>query len=76
MFSSISLFIRQWFNAMARLGSAADHAAGAVEALAITAEETALAYKDEAAANRAKKNVELEAEFHVASQKAKAIKAA
>jgi hypothetical protein len=76
MFNAISLFIRQFFGTLTTTMSAIDHGAKAVEALAITAEETALAYQDEARTNRAKQNAQLEADLHVATEKTKAIKAA
>jgi len=76
MFNAISLFIRQFFGTLTTTMSAFDHGAKAVEALAITAEETALAYQDEARTNRAKQLQQLEADLHIATQNTKAIKAA
>lgn len=76
MFNAISLFIRQFFGTLTTTMSAIDHGAKAIEALAITAEETALAYQDEARTNRAKQLQELEADLHVATERTKAVKAA
>lgn len=76
MFASISMFVRQFFNMLTTTMSAGDHAAKALEHLAITAEETAGAYCDEARSNRAKQLQQLEADLYVAEQTTKAIKAA
>ena len=76
MFASISMFVRQFFNMLTTTMSAGDHAAKALEHLAITAEETAGAYCDEARSNRAKRLQQLEADLYVAEQTTKAIKAA
>ena len=75
MFASISMFVRQFFNMMTTTMSAGDHAAKALEHLAVTAEETAGAYCDEARSNRAKQLQKLEADLYVAEQTTKAIKA-
>ena len=75
MFNAISIFIRQFFGTLTTTMSALDHGAKAVEALAVTAEETALAYQDEARSNRAKQLQQLEAELHVATEKTKEVKA-
>ncbi len=77
MFASISMAIRQLFNAMSTLFSAMDHGAKAIEHLAVTAEETAGAYCDEARVNRAKQLKQLDAELAAADKAAaKVIKAA
>lgn len=76
MFASISMFVRQFFNMLTTTMSAGDHAAKALEHLAITAEETAGAYCDEARSNRAKQLQQLEADLHVATEKTKEVKAA
>ena len=76
MFASISMFVRMFFNMMTTTMSAGDHAAKALEHLAITAEETAGAYCDEARSNRAKQLQQLEADLHVATEKTKEAKAA
>ena len=76
MFTSISMFVRQFFGTLTTTMSAIDHGAKALEHLAITAEETAGAYCDEARSNRAKQLQQLEADLHVAEQTTKAIKAA
>ena len=76
MFNAISLFIRQFFGTLTTTMSAIDHGAKAVEALTITAEETALAYCDEARSNRAKQLQQLEADLYVATEKTKEVKAA
>ena len=75
MFASISMFVRQFFNMLTTTMSAGDHAAKALEHLAITAEETAGAYCDEARSNRAKQLQQLEADLYVATQTTNAIKA-
>ena len=76
MFNAISLFVRQFFGMCSTLCSAGEHSAKALEHLAITAEETAGAYCDEARSNRAKQLQQLEADLHVATEKTKQIKAA
>ena len=76
MFASISMFVRQFFNMLTTTMSAGDHAAKALEHLAITAEETAGAYCDEARSNRAKQLQQLEADLHVATENTKRVKAA
>ena len=77
MFNAISLFVRQFFGMCSTLCSAGEHSAKALEHLAITAEETAGAYCDEARANRAKQLKALEADLVVAEkQAARAVKAA
>jgi len=77
MFASISLAIRQFFGMWATLFSAGEHAAKAVEALAITAEETAGQFCDEARSKRAIQNRALDAELVIADTNAvKSIKAA
>ena len=76
MFTSISMFVRQFFGTLTTTMSAIDHGAKAVEHLAITAEETAGAYCDEARSNRAKQLQQLEADLHVATENTKAVKAA
>ena len=75
MFNAISIFIRQFFGTLTTTMSAIDHGAKALEHLAVTAEETAGAYCDEARSNRAKQLQQLEAELHMATETAKAIKA-
>ena len=75
MFTSISMFVRQFFGTLTTTMSAIDHGAKALEHLAITAEETAGAYCDEARSNRAKQLQQLEAELHVATQTTQAIMA-
>ena len=77
MFASISLFVRQFFGMLTVTMSAGEHGAKALEHLAITAEETAGAYCDEARANRAKQMKQLDAELAAADKAAaKVIKAA
>jgi hypothetical protein len=77
MFASISVFVRQFFNMLTTTMSAGDHAAKALEHLAITAEETAGAYCDEARSNRAKQAKLLDADLIAADKAAaKIIKAA
>lgn len=77
MFASISLAVRQLFNMFATLFAAGEHTAKALEHLAITAEETAGAYCDEARSNRAKQMKALEAELLAADKAAaKVVKAA
>ena len=76
MFNAISLFIRQFFGTLTTTMSAIDHGAKALEHLAVTAEETAGAYCDEARSNRAKQLQQLEADLHVATEQTKQIKAA
>ena len=76
MFNAISIFIRQFFGTLTTTMSAIDHGAKALEHLAVTAEETAGAYCDEARSNRAKQLQQLEADLHVATEKTKEVKAA
>lgn len=77
MFASISTFIRQFFGMLTVTMSAGEHAAKALEHLAVTAEETAGAYCDEARSNRAKQLKQLEADLVIAEKQAvKAVKAA
>ena len=77
MFTAISVFIRQFFGTLTTTMSAVDHGAKALEFLAVTAEETAGAYCDEARANRAKQLKQLDAELIIADKSAtKQIKAA
>lgn len=77
MFNAISLFVRQFFGMCSTLCSAGEHSAKALEHLAITAEETAGAYCDEARLNRAKQLKALEADLVVAEKQAtRAVKAA
>lgn len=77
MFKSIATAISMMFGSLTTIFSAVDHSAKALEALAITAEETAGAYCDEARRNRAKQLAQLDAELAVAEKQAvKAIKAA
>ena len=68
MFNAISIFIRQFFGTLTTTMSAIDHGAKALEHLAVTAEETAGAYCDEARANRAKQLQQLEADLRVATE--------
>ena len=77
MFTAISVFVRQFFGTLTTTMSAIDHGAKALEHLAVTAEETAGAYCDEARSNRAKQMKQLEAELIIADKTAaKAVKAA
>lgn len=77
MFTAISVFVRQFFGTLTTTMSAVDHGAKALEHLAITAEETAGAYCDEARSNRAKQMKQLEADLIIADKSvAKQIKAA
>lgn len=77
MFTAISVFVRQFFGTLTTTMSAVDHGAKALEHLAITAEETAGAYCDEARANRAKQMKQLDAELAAADkQAARVVKAA
>ena len=75
MFTAISVFVRQFFGTLTTTMSAIDHGAKALEHLAVTAEETAGAYCDEARSNRAKQLQQLEADLYVAEQTTRAIKA-
>ena len=75
MFNAISIFIRQFFGTLTTTMSAIDHGAKALEHLAVTAEETAGAYCDEARSNRAKQLQQLEADLYIAEQTTRAIKA-
>ena len=70
MFTAISVFVRQFFGTLTTTMSAVDHGAKALEHLAVTAEETAGAYCDEARANRAKQMKQLDAELAAADKAA------
>ena len=77
MFTAISVFVRQFFGTLTTTMSAVDHGAKALEHLAVTAEETAGAYCDEARANRAKQMKQLDAELAAADKAAsRVVKAA
>lgn len=76
MFSAIASAVKQFFNALTTLCSAFDHTAKALDHLAITGEETAAQFSDEARMKRAAQMVSLKAELKAVENKAAPAKAA